>query len=173
MEVPISKTQVRIFDDRIEFWNPGILPEGLTVEKLKQTHESKPKNPILAKLFYLIGYVEEVGTGTNKIIEWCLDWNLSEPDFEDTGSSFIVTFKESKLTDEYLETLGLNERQREIINYLKTHKQITSRKYMEIFKLKERTARKDVKELVSKGLLKRMSESDKKAYYILAAIFCR
>ncbi|HPP29421.1 MAG TPA: putative DNA binding domain-containing protein [bacterium] len=66
--LPTAKTQVRIFDDRIEFWNPGKLPDGWTVEKLKQQHESKPFNPLIARTFFWIKYIEEVGTGTNKII---------------------------------------------------------------------------------------------------------
>jgi ATP-dependent DNA helicase RecG len=77
-----SKAQVRIFDDRVEFWNPGRLPEGWTVETLKEKHESKPFNPLIAKAFFWIKYIEEVGTGTNKIIEWCKDWGIAEPDFE-------------------------------------------------------------------------------------------
>src|SRR3990167_3743089 len=65
-----SKVQVRIFDDRIEFWNPGHLPQGWTSETLKQAHESKPVNPLIAKAFFWIRYAEEVGTGTNKIVQW-------------------------------------------------------------------------------------------------------
>lgn len=53
------KVQIRIFDDRIEVWNPGTLPEGWTVETLKQEHESKPFNPLLARMFFLIKYIEE------------------------------------------------------------------------------------------------------------------
>ena len=96
-----SSVQVRIFDDRIEFWNPGKLPEGWTVETLKQVHESIPRNPAIAKQFFWVKYIEEVGTGTNKIIEWCTDWGLPEPEFEFTGTSLVVTFRKSKLTDEY------------------------------------------------------------------------
>ena len=41
-----SKVQVRVFDDYIEIWNPGRLPGGWTIERLKQKHESIPKNPL-------------------------------------------------------------------------------------------------------------------------------
>ncbi len=50
----------RIFDDRIEIWNPGRLPEGWSVETLKQKHESKPFNPLLAKMFFLGGYRNKI-----------------------------------------------------------------------------------------------------------------
>jgi ATP-dependent DNA helicase RecG len=105
-----SSVQVRIFDDRLEIWNPGGLPSGLTVEKLKKKHISIPGNPLIARAFFWVKYVEEVGTGTNKIIKWCKEWELPEPEFEDTGTSFIVTLRKSKLTDEYLLSLNLNER---------------------------------------------------------------
>ena len=50
-----SKIQIRIFDDRIEFWNPGRLPEGWTVETLKEEHTSEPFNPLIARIFFLGG----------------------------------------------------------------------------------------------------------------------
>ncbi|MEA3422008.1 MAG: ATP-binding protein, partial [Acidobacteriota bacterium] len=163
-----SKIQVRIFDDRIEFWNPGRLPDGWTVETLKQKHESMPPNPSITKQFFWIKYIEEVGTGTNKIIEWCRDWNLPEPDFEFTGTSLIVTLWKSKLTDRYLDSLGLNERQRKAINYMKEHKRITSKKYAELFSITDRTARNDLNSLVNKGVLIQKGTSKKLTYYELS-----
>ncbi|HJH27382.1 MAG TPA: hypothetical protein C5S37_11630 [Methanophagales archaeon] len=163
-----SKVQVRIFDDRMEFWNPGRLPEGWTVETLRQVHESIPRNPAIAKQFFWVKYIEEVGTGTNKIIEWCIDWGLPEPEFEFTGTSLVVTLWKSKLDEEYLDTLGLNERQRKAIDYMKKHKKITSKEYAELFSITDRTARNDLKSLLDKKILIQRGTSKKLTYYELS-----
>jgi len=92
-----SKVQVRIFDDRIEIWNPGNLPEGWTVDTLKKEHESKPFNPLLARMFFLIKYIEEWGRGTIDMVEDCIEHGIPEPEFRDTGTSIVVTFRKSKL----------------------------------------------------------------------------
>ncbi|MDI6791668.1 MAG: ATP-binding protein, partial [bacterium] len=121
-----GNVQIRIFDDRIEIWNPGTLPEGLTIEDLKGKHESKPRNKLIARLFFLIKYIEEWGTGTNEMIELCLNYDLPEPKLEEIAGSFVVTFRKSKLTEESLESMELNERQRKIVEYLKKKKKITN-----------------------------------------------
>ncbi len=162
-----SRVQVRIFDDRMEFWNPGRLPEGWTVETLRHVHESIPGNPSIARQFFWVKYIEEVGTGTNKIIEWCIDWGLPEPEFEFTGTSLVVTLWKSKLNEEYLNTLGLNERQREAISYMKEHKKITSKEYAELFSITDRTARNDLKSLLDKKILIQRGTSKKSTYYEL------
>ncbi|MCK4733008.1 MAG: DeoR family transcriptional regulator, partial [Methanophagales archaeon] len=163
-----SKVQVRIFDDRLEFWNPGGLPEGWTIETLKQVHESIPRNPAIAKQFFWVKYIEEVGTGTNKIIEWCSDWGLPEPEFEFTGTSLVVTLWKSKLNEAYLDTLRLNERQRKTISYMKRHKAITSKEYAELYTITDRTARNDLKSLRDKKILIQRGSSKKLTYYELS-----
>ncbi len=163
-----SNVQVRIFDDRMEFWNPGGLPEGWTVETLKQANESIPRNPSIAKQFFRVKYVEEVGTGTNKIIEWCIGWGLPEPAFEFTGTSLVATLWKSKLDDTYLDTLGLNERQRRAIIYIKEHKKITSKEYAELFSITDRTARNDLKSLLDKKILIQRGTSKRLTYYELS-----
>lgn len=49
---------LRVYDDRLELWNPGELPEELTVEKLKEDHSPYPRNPNIAAVFFKAGYVE-------------------------------------------------------------------------------------------------------------------
>ncbi|MCK4245112.1 MAG: DeoR family transcriptional regulator [Candidatus Omnitrophica bacterium] len=99
-----------------------------------------------------------------------LGWGLPEPDFEYTGTSLVVIFRKSKLTEEYLKTLSLNNRQIKVIEFLKEHKRITSKKYADLSIITDRTARNDLRELIDKKVIKRAGVSDKTSYYILAEI---
>ena len=76
-----ASIQVMVFRDRVEIWNPGQLPIGWTVEKLKQVHNSIPSNPLLAEPMYLKGYIERLGTGTSDMIKLAHQSDLKEPQF--------------------------------------------------------------------------------------------
>jgi len=160
-----SCIQIRIFDDRLEIWNPGCLPSGLTIEKLKTKHDSIPRNPLIARAFFWIKYVEEVGTGTNKILRWCEEWELPEPKFEETGTSFVLTFKKSHINKNIIEKL--NERQKKVIEYLKKNNRITNRKYQNLCPdLNRETLRKDLIDLINKEIVVRKGER-RGSYYEL------
>jgi len=122
------------------------------------------------KPFFLIGYIEQWGTGTNRIIEECLNHGLPEPLFEEITDSLVLTFRKTKLTKEHLENLYLNKRQMEVVKYMNEHKKITSKEYANLFKITDRTARNDLKELVDKNIVERKGVSDKTTYYVLAEI---
>lgn len=162
-----GKLQVRIFDDRMEIWNPGKLPPGLTVEKLKRTHDSIPPNPLIARAFFWIRYAEEVGTGTNKIIQWCKQWSLPEPKFEEAGGSFVVTFRVSKLSEDILASLGLNERQTKAIGYVKGKGKITNREYQNLTNISKQMATLDLKFLVDKEVFTKIGKTGRGTMYIL------
>ncbi len=76
-----GSVQVMLFSDRLEIWNPGMLPMGWTTEKLKAVHNSVPKNPLLAEPMYLAGYIERLGTGTADIMRISAEVGLKEPEF--------------------------------------------------------------------------------------------
>lgn len=152
-----SSVQVRIFDDRLEIWNPGGLPTGLTVEKLKKKHTSIPRNPLIARAFFWVKYVEEVGTGTNKIIKWCKEWELPEPEFEDTGTGFVLTFRKFYVSESLLE--ALNERQKKAVEYLRQKGKITNREYQKLcVGVNRETIRKDLNDLINKKIIIRKGE---------------
>jgi predicted HTH transcriptional regulator len=94
-----ASVQVMLFRNRLEIWNPGLLPLGWTVEKLKQLHSSVPANPLLAEPLYLAGYIERMGTGTSDIVKKTLDAGLKEPIFVQDSDFKVVIFRGSKLAN--------------------------------------------------------------------------
>lgn len=94
-----GNVQIRIFEDRLEIRNPGELPPGITLESLRKVHSSKPRNDLIAKCFYLIKYIEQWGTGTNRIIRLCREADIPEPEFNIISGCFVVTFYKQKETD--------------------------------------------------------------------------
>ncbi len=160
-----SNVQVRIFDDRIEIWGVGLLPEPLTPEDLKRKHRSILRNLLIGKSFFLIKFIEEWGTGTNRIIEWCLKYDLPEPIFEEASGSLVVTLRKYRISEEELEKL--NERQRKVIEHLKVYKKISRSEYVKLTGCSERTAFRDLGELIKNKVVIRKGKS-KKTYYELA-----
>ncbi len=161
-----SNMQTRVFDDRIEVWGCGPLPEPLTPEDLKRKHRSIPRNPLIAKCFFLIKYIEQWGTGTNDMVATCINWGLPEPEFELVTGDLVVTIRKDMFTEDYLKSLGLNERQIKAIEYLKIRGKITTKEYMKINKFtSERTARNDIVDLVKMDILQKVGTTQA-TYYI-------
>ena len=107
-----SNVQIRIFDDKLEVWGVGPLPKPLTVEDLKKKHKSILRNPLIGKSFFLIKFIEEWGTGINRIIKSCLEYGLPEPLFEEISGSLVVTFRKYKISEEIMRELSEEERER-------------------------------------------------------------
>ena len=148
-----SNIQVRIFDDRIEIWGCGPLPKPLTIEDLRKKHDSVLRNPLVGKSFFLVKYIEQWGTGTNRIIKECLNYGLPEPVFEEISGSLVVTFR-GKITEEYLRSLGLNQRQIKVIKYLKKRGKIDRKTYCNICEVEKTVAHKELSDMVKKKIVK-------------------
>ena len=54
-------TYIKIYDNKIIISNPGILPEQIALKDLYKKHESIPKNPLLADVFYYTGFIDAWG----------------------------------------------------------------------------------------------------------------
>lgn len=50
---PSAGIQVMVFLNRIEVWNPGKLPDQISIKDLKRPHASYPTNPLIAEVLYL------------------------------------------------------------------------------------------------------------------------
>jgi ATP-dependent DNA helicase RecG len=102
-------TQVNIFEDRIEVFNPGNLPLGVTVENIKNSQMSR--NKIIAARLKDLDYLEEYGRGIDIVFTKMNEWGLLPPIFKNTSNSFRVILPGENLSK-------LNDRQMKIWEYL-------------------------------------------------------
>lgn len=148
-----SQIQIRVYDDSLVIMNEGKLPPDIPVEKLKTDHISKPRNPLLASVFYYAGFIETWGRGTIKIIEACKQQGLPEPDFENDSGVMKVIFYKDIYTEENLRKMGLNERQIKAVMYVKMNGSITNQEYQKLAGISKRTASDDLTDLVRRSIL--------------------
>jgi len=119
----------------------------------------------LANLLFLIKYIERWGTGTNDIVKWCREEDLPEPIFKEVTGGFAVILRKFQIP-ENLESLELNERQKKAIEYLKIHKNITRKIYIEINNISHRQANKDLNDLLEKKLIKKQGRGRAISYIL-------
>ncbi|CVK21806.1 ATP-binding protein [Sporomusa sphaeroides] len=115
---PGGAVSVAIFDDRLEIWSEGILPFGLKVEDLKRDHPSRPRNPLIADVFFRRGLVERWGRGTQTIVELCVKAGHPEPEFIEQAGSVGVRFLPRAYVAPHRIGHDLTTRQREILQIL-------------------------------------------------------
>ena len=157
--------QVIVFADRVEVWNPGELPPGLTPELLRKPHGPIPRNPLIAEPLFRVKYVEKAGTGTTDMIADCRKAGIPEPDFEQRGPHFVVTLWRDWLTHEVLTEFNLNDRQLQIVDHVKKTGKITNSEYQRIMSVAKRTAHRDLSDLVEKRLFIKIGKRGKGTFY--------
>jgi len=81
---------IRVFPDRLEVRNPGVLPEGVDLSQLRLEHGSMPRNPLLAEALFLAAYRATKGKGTDAMMTLCQKAGLPEPEFQQEGGFTVI-----------------------------------------------------------------------------------
>ncbi|MBN2683096.1 MAG: putative DNA binding domain-containing protein [Bacteroidales bacterium] len=145
--------QISVYNDKVIFWNPGTLPQNWTIENLKKKHPSIAPNADIAGTFFRCGYIDTWGRGTIKLINACIESGLPEPRFESDGNGVTVTIRRNIIENEYLQNISLNERQIKALLFMKSNGEMTNAQYSKMFDVTDRTALRDLKELIEKGFI--------------------
>ena len=161
-----SNTEVRIYDDKLIVWSPGGLPLGITIEDLYKPHSSVLRNKGIGEIFYDMGWIEQWGSGIDKMRKACTKAGLPEPKFEEY-QGFRVIFRKDIYTEEYLNKLGLNERQVKAVMYVKEKGKITNKEYQELTGVSRITASRELQDIVEKKVLQMIGKVGKGTKYIL------
>ena len=82
--------EISLYADRLEIVSPGCLPNGVTVEKMREGARAA-RNEVLKDILRDYGYVEHYGLGVRrKIIEAMRKHNGTDVDLEEKDDRFIV-----------------------------------------------------------------------------------
>lgn len=153
---------IAIFDDHIEIWNNGILPDQLTLQDLKKKHSSILRNKLIAKIFYLREFIETWGNGIQTMMDSCRAQGTPVPQFSERTHGICVSFKFAEPIGATIvkKNVVMSIRQGEIINLLKKDN-LNSVQIAEKLKntVAVRTVQVDLLELEKAGLIKRQGKA--------------
>ncbi len=168
-----THTQIKIYRDKIKFWNSGKLPPDLSIETIKAgLSKSRPRNRLIAQTFKELGLIEKYGSGVKRVIDDFTDYGLDEPNFNEIAGGFEVTVfdraparkikKESERLGERLgielgEKLGegLGETQDKIISLMIENKKVTIPLLSKKTGFSTTTIEKHINRLKKKGIIRR------------------
>ena len=163
-----SFSQMRVYDNKINLWNEGGLPEGITLQALKLEHTSKPRNLLIAEVCFKGGLIDAWGRGTITIIDECKEAGLPEPELIERDGGFLVTLFKDRFSEKQLQQLGLNERQIKAVLYVKENGKITNGGYQTINEVKKTIAAEELQDLTEKVILTRIGTTGRSIFYELA-----
>jgi predicted HTH transcriptional regulator len=140
--------RLSIFDDRLEVENPGLLPFGLTVEDLPRG-VSKLRNRVIGRVFHALGYIEQWGSGIQRMSAACREAGLALPMFEEIGNRFRVT-----ISSERVGPSALDKTDQAIVDALRGAEGLLTSEIAKSIGLTARATRTRLAKLVDRGLVR-------------------
>ncbi len=140
-----------IFDDRIEINSSGGLIDTLTLKDV-YNGVSESRNPNLAELFHRLGYVENYGTGIERIINEYYDSDL-KPTIELSENIFKIILPNKNYVEQKQIVNNKFSKEEQIIEYLKINHEIKREIAENILNLSKSGARKVINKMIEQNLI--------------------
>lgn len=155
-----AHVMIEIYDNRVEISNPGGLPSGL--ESKDFGTRSVVRNPVVASLLNRADYIEQIGTGINRIKNAIKNHGKGEVSFN-YNNFFTVTFTRTKrvgnrVGDKVGNRVGkdLNKNQKLILKSMMENVHISAKDLSEIVNISQRKVEENISKLKKKGVLQRI-----------------
>ncbi len=163
-----SQARVMLFRNRIEWSNPGGLPEGVTPENILRKQYSR--NPVIQSILYEAGYVEALGQGLDTVVTVLqregLASGVANPTFEDLRDTFIVTVR-GRPHDEFY-TAGvfadLKKQQRKLFEFIQQNGEVATPEIVRKFDRSETAVLRDLRALITAGLVEASGDARLRRY---------
>lgn len=167
-----SDVQIKIYDQKISFFNPGNLFGSIVLKDLKgDSYASQTRNKLIAEAFYLTKDIEKYGSGFFRIRNEILDYPSMKFEYAEQGNGF---FTELAYTEQKKSNIGLaskkepnkikrnvtdnvtDNRLLTIIDLIKKDMTISTESISAFLKITRRTVARDIEKLKEKGVLIRI-----------------
>ncbi|MCD6483826.1 MAG: putative DNA binding domain-containing protein [Candidatus Odinarchaeota archaeon] len=134
---------IKITSDSFTIQNPGGIPGGIDIDDLLKNPRSILRNPKIANMFYMAGYIEKWGLGLKRIYEACIKNGNDEPKIE-SNRLFTLKIKSN---------IKGNKLEGKILEFIKDQGSVTRYDIEKQFNIAESTARKYLSLLKNRGLV--------------------
>jgi len=165
-----QNNEITIYSNRVEIYNPGTFPEGLTPQDFIDGYErSVKRNPLLAQLMYYTKDIESFGTGLRRITDACkkagvqVEFRLLKKGFAVVfyrpGELFDTTEKTSDVVRNVVRNVVLNKPEQAVLSILTENPAITAEQIAMLLSKSSRTVQRYLNSLQKKNAIRRIGST--------------
>jgi len=166
-----SEVHVDMYDDRLDIYSPGGMPDGSLIQDLDiEEVPSIRRNPTIADVFHRLDFVERQGSGLKKIrTETSLLHGYTEeqaPKFVSTASAFHVILRNMNYDASYDTTNVTTDVAREnearlqrIVAEIESDGKVTTATLAQTLQVTPRTIQRDLEALKAAGRIQRVGST--------------
>lgn len=156
-----------LYPHRLEIWNTGWLPTGVTVKSLREGGSSHPRNPDIARVLMMRGLVERVGSGGPRIVALCKEAGLPAPQWQEKAGGVLFTLYSEPVASR--STASLNERITKFLAETTPGHKFTVADYQRQTgaEVSDRRSRTDLTQMIEAGAVIRQGKG-KNTFYVRA-----
>ena len=152
-----------MFDKKLVISSNGGIQEGVTQEEFLEGF-SNPRNPELMRIFRDLNFVEQLGTGIQRVLK---TYNKDIFEFFPNHIRVTIPFNKNKFKNEELKSVSyenLNNLQKSILKLIGDKPSITQEELARLLDVNKRTIIRNFKGLIENGYIERIG-ANKKGYW--------
>lgn len=156
--------QIKIFDNKITFYNPGGLYGGLTLSELQgDNYQARARNKLIAEAFYLTGDIEKCESGFVRVRNEISTYPTMDFSFEEKSTGFLVTlsYTEQKKSTAIKEGNTLSVNHQIILDAILANPNVTIPQLSAIVGINKANVEKNLKKLREQGKIQRIGSTRK------------
>lgn len=157
--------QMHVYNDHIDIWNEGELPDGYDEHVLYGKHSSKPRNRHIAGALFKAGFIDTWGRGFKKIREGFEKAGIPMPKVENFCGGVQVTIARTRFMQMThvashvvspvvsLSQVKLTDRQQKILRLITDNPLASAQEMAAVLAVVKRTIQRDLSAMQKMGIL--------------------